>query len=131
MSEISSRSGRFAMQDRSQGDIFFSSPQQKLIKFCVKFQWSGILYEFLCPCFELGHFHINVLALLALKLAILTDLTIHVQVDNIALASTTLSLKDGWYPQSIAFKIQQANWELSIIPLDHHYSKLQSTFQAS
>ena len=77
------------------------------------------------------HFHINVLALLALKLAILTDLTIHVQVDNIALASTTLSLKDGWYPQSIAFKIQQANWELSIIPLDHHYSKLQSTFQAS
>ena len=53
------------------------------------------------------------------------------QVDNIALASTTLSLKDGRYPQSIAFKIQQANWELSIIPLDHHYSKLQSTFQAS
>ena len=61
------------------------------------------------------HFHINVLELLALKLAILTftnslpDLTIHVQVDNIALASTTLSFKDGWYPQSIAFKIQQAN----------------------
>ena len=34
LSEIPSRTGRFAMQDRSQGDIFFSSPQQKLSKVC-------------------------------------------------------------------------------------------------
>ena len=30
--EIPSRAGRFAMQDRSQGGIFFSSPQQKFTK---------------------------------------------------------------------------------------------------
>ena len=32
--EIPSRTGGFAMQDRSQGGIFFSSPQQKLSKVC-------------------------------------------------------------------------------------------------
>ena len=34
MSEIPSRTGQFAMQDRSQGGIFFSFPQQKLSKVC-------------------------------------------------------------------------------------------------
>ena len=32
--EIPSRTGRFAMQDRSQGGVFFSWPQQKLSKVC-------------------------------------------------------------------------------------------------
>ena len=34
ISEISSKTGRFPMQDRSQRGIFFSSPQQKLSKVC-------------------------------------------------------------------------------------------------
>ena len=34
LSEIPSRTGQFAMQDRSQGGIFFSSPQQKITNIC-------------------------------------------------------------------------------------------------
>ena len=33
---------------------------------------------------------------------------------------SSISLEDGWYPQSTAFKNQQVNLELSAITLDHN-----------
>ena len=50
--EIPSRTGRFAMQGRSQGGIFSvfgNKHSQKLFRF----KWLGNLYEFLCLCFGL------------------------------------------------------------------------------
>ena len=67
---------------------------------------------------------------MALKFAILaftknlSHLTIHVQVDKQSCSG--ISLEDGQYQQSTAFKNQQVNLELSAISSDHNYCRVPS-----
>ena len=78
---------------------------------------------------EEKHFHINVLELLALKFAILSNVlhkefvTLDHSCSSGQQSCSDVSLEDGWYPQSTAFKNQQVNLELSAISSDHNYCR--------
>ena len=79
---------------------------------------------------EEKHFHINVLELLALKIAILTftknlsHLIIHFQVDNKVALAYLLKMGGTRSPQ--LFKNQQVNLELSTISSDHNCCRVPS-----
>ena len=53
LSEITSRAGGFANKIDLKETCFSVPPSKNSQKF-LRFQWSGNLYEFLCPCFGLG-----------------------------------------------------------------------------
>ena len=77
---------------------------------------------------EEEHFHINVLELLVLKFAAHTFHKEVVTLDHSCSSGqqscSGVSLEDGWYPQSTAFKNQQVNLELSAISSDHNYCRI-------
>ena len=91
LSEIPSRTGRFAMQVRSQGGIFFSSAQY----------WKGVLIGGKWSKEE-KHFLVLKFAILIFKKN-LSHLTIHVQVDNEVALEYLLKIGGTRNPQHLKF----------------------------
>ena len=73
-------------------DAYFCVPLKKERRKYVRFQWEGILYEFLCPCFGLGPAPLIFTKILKIPISLLRRLQIRVIIylDDMLLMSQTI-----------------------------------------